>query len=149
VVVAAVVAVAGHDGLAGGGEKGSRPPRERKGHGDTLLPGCLLWVTSVGRVPALSRWCADVTCATHVRGGVRGKPPGRCRRTETTVLWQNGCCAVLHQHYRMEPIAHGVLTDVTNDYMPILGVYSVLCSIRRGSDTQHMHTYIKLYHAVH
>jgi hypothetical protein len=62
---------------------------------DTLLPGCLLWVTSNGRVPALSRWCADVTC---VRGGVRGKPPGRCRRTETTVLWRNGCCAVLHQH---------------------------------------------------
>ena len=143
-----VVVVADHDDLAGGGEKGSRPPRKRKDHGGPAT-GLPPRVTSAGRVPALSRWCADVTCATHVRGGVRGKPPGRCRRTETTVLWQNGCCAVLHQHYRMEPIAHGVLTDVTNDYMPILGVYSVLCSIRRGSDTQHMHTYIKLYHAVH
>ena len=143
-----VVVVADHDDLAGGGEKGSRPPRERKDHGDPAT-GLPPRVTSAGRVPALSRWCADVTCATHVRGGVRGKPPGRCRRTETTVLWQNGCCAVLHQHYRMEPIAHGVLTDATNDYMPILGVYSVLCNIRRGSDTQHMHTYIKLYHAVH
>ena len=39
----------------------------------------------------------------------------------------------MHQHYRMEPIAHGVLTDATNDYMPILGVYSVLCNIRRLS----------------
>jgi hypothetical protein len=49
--------------LAGGEKGGSRPPRERKDHGDALLPGCLLWVTSVGRVPALSRWCADVTTA--------------------------------------------------------------------------------------
>ena len=116
-----VVVVADHDDLAGGGEKGSRPPRKRKDHGGPAT-GLPPRVTSAGRVPALRRWCADVTC---VRGGVRGKPPGRCRRTETTVLWQNGCCAVLHQHYRMEPIAHGVLTDVTNDYMPILGVYSV------------------------
>ena len=23
----------------------------------------------------------------------------------------------MHQHYRMEPIAHGVLTDATNDYL--------------------------------
>ena len=111
-----------------------------------LLPGCLLGSLVPVEYRHYVRWCADVTC---VRGGVRGKPPGRYRRTETTVLWQNGCCAVLHQHYRMEPIAHGVLTDATNDYMPILGVYSVLCNIRRGSDTQHMHTYIKLYHAVH
>jgi hypothetical protein len=40
--VVVVVVVADHDDLAGGGEKGSRPPRKRKDHGDTQLPGCLL-----------------------------------------------------------------------------------------------------------
>ena len=47
-----VVVVADHDDLAGGGEKGSRPPRKRKDHGGPAT-GLPPRVTSAGRVPAL------------------------------------------------------------------------------------------------
>ena len=126
-----VVVVADHDDLAGGGEKGSRPPRKRKDHGGPAT-GLPPRVTSAGRVPALRPVvCRRDMCPRRSAW----KTSRQVRRTETTVLWQNGCCAVLHQHYRMEPIAHGVLTDATNDYMPIFGC--VQCVVQYSQRKRH------------
>ena len=88
-----VVVVADHDDLAGGGEKGSRPPRKRKDHGGPAT-GLPPRVTSAGRVPTLSnsrwfrvlsRWCAEVTCSEeecveNLQAGAVGRRQPSCGR---------------------------------------------------------------------